>query len=70
MKLVRIQNAAPDLSRIKGEEGEDLTDEGIGKHVATIYPNLYARPEHRNAVDQNKLKEFLGNIQACEQSVV
>jgi hypothetical protein len=63
MKLVRIQNTVPDLSKIKGENGEDLSEIKLEKHVTKFYRNLYEKPRNSIEVNQEHILEFLGPVQ-------
>jgi hypothetical protein len=62
MKLVRIQNSAPDLSQLRGDLGEELNDVNLEKHVTKFYRNLYSKPRDETIVTQQHIEQFLGPV--------
>jgi hypothetical protein len=63
MKLARSQNKAECLSKVRGDRGEVLDEEGLEKHVTGFYADLYTKPRDQAQVNQNDLLNFLGPVQ-------
>jgi hypothetical protein len=69
MKLVKTQNSTPDITQIRGDNGQNLTESELEKHVTGFYERLYDFPKDANGVvldgevTQDNLKEFLGPVQ-------
>jgi hypothetical protein len=69
MKLVKTQNSTPDITQIRGDNGQNLTESELEKHVTGFYERLYDFPKDANGVvldgevTQDDLKEFLGPVQ-------
>jgi hypothetical protein len=63
MKLARVQNTSPDLSKIKGDTGEDLTENELGKKITDFYADLYSKPTNSITVTEDHIR--LGSGKSC-----
>jgi hypothetical protein len=50
MKLVRSQNSSPDITKIRGDNGQNLSDANLEKHITGFYERLYDFPKDENRV--------------------
>jgi hypothetical protein len=62
IKLARVQNTSPDLSKIKGDTGEDLTEDDLGKKITDFYADLYSKPANSITVTEEHINDFLGPV--------
>jgi hypothetical protein len=63
MKLAKVQNTSPDLSKIKGDTGEDLTENELGKKITDFYADLYSKPTNSITVTEDHIR--LGSGKSC-----
>jgi hypothetical protein len=69
MKLVKSQNSMPDITQIRGDNCQNLSDADLEKHITEFYERLYDFHKDDNGVvlnrevTQDDLKEFLGPAQ-------
>jgi hypothetical protein len=66
MKLARAQNSSPDITKIRGDVGEVLSEVELEKHVTKFYRNLYSVPENGRVVSEQDINNFLGPISNLE----
>jgi hypothetical protein len=66
MKLAKVHNAAPDISKIRGTNGEILNETELGKHVTDTYSDLYSIPRDSRDTVQEDLTNFLGPVKDSE----
>jgi hypothetical protein len=63
-----VQNKTPDISIIRGDRNETLSEPDLGNHVTGTYRDLYDIPENSRNIEQQDILNFLGPV--AEQAPV